>query len=80
MRVLPTDVPSEAYWKKLAQSKSKALDDTLEVNRILSEKLKELEELMEIKDQMLDEARAMNDVIRVNNVNFIAFWKMYSYT
>jgi hypothetical protein len=60
-----TDVPSEAYWKKLALSKSKALDDALEVNRILSEKLRELEESMKIKDEMLDEARAMADVLKV---------------
>lgn len=59
------DVPSEAYWKKLAESKSKALDDALEVNRILSERLNELQEEMKVKDEMLEEARAMADVIKV---------------
>jgi len=67
--VFSTDVPSEAYWKKLAQSKSKAL----EVNRILSEKLRELEESMKIKDEMLDEARAMADVLKVIDIYIDTF-------
>jgi len=71
--VFSTDVPSEAYWKKLAQSKSKALDDALEVNRILSEKLRELEESMKIKDEMLDEARAMADVLKVIDIYIDTF-------
>jgi hypothetical protein len=42
------------------------------VNRILSEKLRELEETMKVKDEMLDEARAMADVVRVIGVDFDA--------
>jgi hypothetical protein len=52
----------------LAESKEKTLANALEVNRVLSEKIKELQEELKIKDEMLEEARAMADVIKVIKV------------
>jgi len=49
----------------MAETKTKSLNDALEINRLLSEKIKEMQEEMKIKDEMLEEARAMADVIKV---------------
>ncbi|XP_059482882.1 uncharacterized protein LOC132201035 [Neocloeon triangulifer] len=61
---LTKDAPSESYWKKLAETRGTALNNALELNGLLKEKIKELEEQLKIKEEMLQEARAMADVIR----------------
>ncbi|XP_065345590.1 uncharacterized protein LOC135943109 isoform X1 [Cloeon dipterum] len=58
------DTPSEHYWERLAKNKAASLEKALEENRLLKEQIKALESDMKIKDEMLEEARAMAEVIK----------------
>ncbi|XP_034946267.1 uncharacterized protein geminin [Chelonus insularis] len=56
--------PSENYWQVLAERRRIALDDALEENRDLSEKVIKLEEENRIYREMLDESRALVEVLQ----------------
>ncbi|CAB3387846.1 Hypothetical predicted protein [Cloeon dipterum] len=58
------DTPSEFYWERLAKNKAASLEKALEENKLLKERIKALESDMKIKDEMLEEARAMAEVIK----------------
>lgn len=58
--------PSEDYWKVLAERRRVALQDALEENHILSDQLK-------VYKEMLDESRALVEVLQVNSIIIILF-------
>ncbi|XP_012272671.1 geminin isoform X2 [Orussus abietinus] len=56
--------PSEHYWEVLAERRRIALDDALEENRELAERVAQLEEENRICKGMLDETRALVEVLQ----------------
>ena len=50
--------PSEKYWEVLAERRRVALQDALEENQILSEQV-------QVYKEMLDESRALVEVLQV---------------
>lgn len=56
--------PSENYWQVLAERRRIALDDTLEDNKELTERVAKLEEENRICKEMLDETRALVEVLQ----------------
>lgn len=67
--------PSENYWEVLAERRRIALEDALEDNRELTERVQKLEEEKRIYKEMLDESRALVEVLQEmlgedgNNIN-----------
>lgn len=67
--------PSENYWEVLAERRRIALEDALEDNRVLNERVQTLEEEKRIYKEMLDESRALVEVLQEmlgedgNNIN-----------
>ncbi|XP_012147326.2 geminin DNA replication inhibitor isoform X2 [Megachile rotundata] len=67
--------PSENYWEVLAERRRIALEDALEDNRELTERVEKLEEEKRIYKEMLDESRALVEVLQEmlgedgNNIN-----------
>lgn len=67
--------PSENYWEVLAERRRIALEDALEDNRVLTERVQTLEEEKRIYKEMLDESRALVEVLQEmlgedgNNIN-----------
>lgn len=57
--------PSENYWEVLAERRRIALEDALEDNRELVERIETLEEENRIYKEMLDESRALVEVLQV---------------
>lgn len=57
--------PSENYWEVLAERRRIALEDALEDNRELTERVETLEEENRIYKEMLDESRALVEVSQV---------------
>lgn len=57
--------PSENYWEVLAERRRIALEDALEDNRELVERVETLEEENRIYKEMLDESRALVEVLQV---------------
>lgn len=58
--------PSENYWEVLAERRRIALQDALEENKELSERVDSLEEENRIYKEMLDESRALVEVLQVS--------------
>ncbi|XP_018045721.1 PREDICTED: geminin [Atta colombica] len=56
--------PSENYWQVLAEKRRLALKDTLEENKELAKRNEKLEEESRIYKLMLDEARALIEVLQ----------------
>ncbi|XP_012349156.1 geminin isoform X1 [Apis florea] len=56
--------PSENYWEVLAERRRIALEDALEDNRELVERIETLEEENRIYKEMLDESRALVEVLQ----------------
>ncbi|KAK0078612.1 hypothetical protein PV325_002306 [Microctonus aethiopoides] len=56
--------PSENYWQILAERRRIALDDALEENKELNERVVKLEEENRICKDMLDETRALVEVLQ----------------
>lgn len=56
--------PSENYWEVLAERRRIALEDALEDNRELTERVETLEEENRIYKEMLDESRALVEVLQ----------------
>ncbi|XP_033230033.1 uncharacterized protein LOC117181466 isoform X2 [Belonocnema kinseyi] len=56
--------PSENYWEVLAERRRIALDDALEENKDLSERLAKMEEEYRLCREMLDETRALVEVLQ----------------
>ncbi|XP_076233199.1 geminin DNA replication inhibitor isoform X2 [Calliopsis andreniformis] len=56
--------PSENYWEVLAERRRIALEDALEENKELSERVERLEEENRIYKEMLDESRALVEVLQ----------------
>ncbi|XP_076183428.1 geminin DNA replication inhibitor isoform X2 [Ptiloglossa arizonensis] len=56
--------PSENYWEVLAERRRIALDDALEENKELSDRVEKLEEENCIYKEMLDESRALVEVLQ----------------
>ncbi|KOC67174.1 hypothetical protein WH47_11831 [Habropoda laboriosa] len=56
--------PSENYWEVLAERRRIALEDSLEDNKELSERVEKLEEENRIYKEMLDESRALVEVLQ----------------
>jgi geminin len=60
--------PSENYWQLLAEKRRIALEDSLQENKILHERLQILEEEKQLTEQMLEESRNLVDVLKVSSV------------
>ncbi|KAK7864506.1 hypothetical protein R5R35_003119 [Gryllus longicercus] len=60
---LTSEEPSEAYWKQLAETRRVALDEALNENQTLYEKIELLEQENEKAKEMLDEARCLIEVL-----------------
>ncbi|CAK9809813.1 hypothetical protein ANTPLA_LOCUS6343 [Anthophora plagiata] len=56
--------PSENYWEVLAERRRIALEDALEDNKELVERVEKLEEENRIYKEMLDESRALVEVLQ----------------
>lgn len=56
--------PSENYWEVLAERRRIALEDALEENRELNARVQKLEEENRINKEMLDETRALVEVLQ----------------
>ncbi|KAG7208712.1 hypothetical protein KM043_014914 [Ampulex compressa] len=56
--------PSENYWEVLAERRRIALEDALDENRELNERVAKLEEENRICKEMLDETRALVEVLQ----------------
>ncbi|XP_011701850.1 PREDICTED: geminin-like isoform X2 [Wasmannia auropunctata] len=56
--------PSENYWQVLAERRRVALKDALEENKELAERVKKLEEEKRIYKEMLDETKALVEVLQ----------------
>ncbi|XP_057320868.1 geminin [Microplitis mediator] len=56
--------PSENYWEVLAERRRIALDDALEENQELTQRIAKLEEEKKIYKEMLDETRALVEVLQ----------------
>ncbi|XP_017752428.1 PREDICTED: geminin [Eufriesea mexicana] len=56
--------PSENYWEVLAERRRIALEDALEDNRELTDRIEKLEEENRIYKEMLDESRALVEVLQ----------------
>lgn len=63
--IFTTAGPSENYWEVLAERRRIALDDALEENKELSDRVEKLEEENCIYKEMLDESRALVEVLQV---------------
>lgn len=58
--------PSENYWEVLAERRRIALEDALEENSVLNERIAKLEEENRVCKEMLDETRALVEVLQVS--------------
>ncbi|XP_046830273.1 geminin-like [Vespa crabro] len=56
--------PSENYWEVLAERRRIALDDALEENKELHERISKLQEENRLCKEMLDETRALVEVLQ----------------
>ncbi|XP_031844660.1 geminin DNA replication inhibitor isoform X1 [Nomia melanderi] len=56
--------PSENYWEVLAERRRIALEDALEENKELSDRVESLEEENRVYKEMLDESRALVEVLQ----------------
>lgn len=56
--------PSENYWEVLAERRRIALEDALEENKELSDRVEKLEEENRICKEMLDETRSLVEVLQ----------------
>ncbi|XP_046735499.1 uncharacterized protein LOC124404971 isoform X2 [Diprion similis] len=56
--------PSENYWEVLAERRRIALEDALEENSALTERIAKLEEENRVCKEMLDETRALVEVLQ----------------
>ncbi|KAF3420812.1 hypothetical protein E2986_02400 [Frieseomelitta varia] len=56
--------PSENYWEVLAERRRIALQDALEDNKELTERVEKLEEENRIYKEMLDESRTLVEVLQ----------------
>lgn len=56
--------PSENYWEVLAERRRIALQDALEENKELSDHVEKLEEENRVYKEMLDESRALIEVLQ----------------
>ncbi|KAF7408511.1 hypothetical protein HZH66_003048 [Vespula vulgaris] len=56
--------PSENYWEVLAERRRIALDDALEENKELRERISKLQEENRLCKEMLDETRALVEVLQ----------------
>lgn len=57
--------PSENYWEVLAERRRMALEDALEDNKELTERVEKLEEENRIYKEMLEESRSLVEVLQV---------------
>ncbi|XP_034182822.1 geminin DNA replication inhibitor isoform X1 [Osmia lignaria lignaria] len=56
--------PSENYWEVLAERRRIALEDALEDNRELNDRVEKLQEENRVYKEMLDESRALIEVLQ----------------
>lgn len=71
--VFTTAGPSENYWEVLAERRRIALEDALEDNKELTERVEKLEEENLIYKEMLDESRSLVEVLQVFTSNLLFF-------
>lgn len=56
--------PSEKYWETLAESRRRALEDSLCENEGLHNRVRSLEDELNVTNEMLDHARGLVEVLR----------------
>jgi hypothetical protein len=63
-----TETPSENYWQLLAEKRRIALEECLQENKTLHERVQLLEEEKQVTEQMLEESRNLVDVLKVSSI------------
>lgn len=63
-----TGPPSENYWQLLAEKRRIALEESLQENKTLHQKLEILVEEKQLTEQMLEESRNLVDVLKVGSL------------
>ncbi|CAH0564910.1 unnamed protein product [Brassicogethes aeneus] len=58
------DAPSEGYWRKLAEKRGEALNESLHENEKLKENVEALQEENKVCKEMLDESRNLVEVLQ----------------
>ncbi|KAG5893821.1 hypothetical protein JTB14_018325 [Gonioctena quinquepunctata] len=61
---LTSDEPSYDYWKRLAETRGEALNDSIQENDKLKENIEALQEENRICKEMLDESRQLVEVLQ----------------
>ncbi|XP_077289011.1 geminin DNA replication inhibitor [Arctopsyche grandis] len=61
--LVSADEPSEGYWKIVAERRRVTLEEALEENQKLHEKLEKLEKETELLREMVDESKSIVDVL-----------------
>ena len=56
--------PSEKYWESLAETRRRALEDSLRENEGLHGRVRSLEEELNVTNEMLDEARNLVEILK----------------
>lgn len=56
--------PSEKYWEQLAESRRRALEDSLCENEGLHNRVRSLEDELNVTNEMLDQARGLVEVLQ----------------
>ncbi|CAG9812903.1 unnamed protein product [Phaedon cochleariae] len=67
---LTLDEPSADYWKRLAETRGQALDDSINENEKLKEDIAALQEENMICKEMLDESKHLVEVLQVRSFDF----------
>lgn len=60
-----SDEPSADYWRALADKRAEQLNDSLQENEHLKEKVEALEEENRICKELLEESKALVEVLQV---------------
>lgn len=59
-----TEGPSEKYWESLAESRRRALEDSLCENEGLHNRVRSLEDELNVTNEMLEQARGLVEVLK----------------
>jgi len=63
LALITGDEPPPEYWKRLAESRRQALEDTLSENEKLHKRIEELEEENQAMEEMVQQAKTMAELI-----------------
>lgn len=71
-----TDEPPLEYWKELAESRRQALEESLEENLHLHQRVEELEKEKVLLEEMVEQAKQLASILEVSETEFKNnFWR-----